>query len=183
MKNFWKIKIFIILFLITLMSFWVSAAYNNWTYENLKIILVNRLEKQFKSDLSEQDLEKIVQIVDKELKTYWIDDEFDKENQLLQENLKKYIMVFLAILYAFLYCLTIKQILVEHHLVSSASFLGFSLTNFGLWLSNWFYIWSMWYFTAFFMGATTVILNEIIKRKLVNWELIPKIPKRRATDK
>ncbi len=99
-----------------------------------------------------------------------------KNNPIFIKNL---IIILLAILYAFLYLLTIRQIVIEYHLASSISFLWFAITNFWLAISNWFNIWSLWYFTAFVMWTITVILNETIKRKIIKWELSPKIPKKK----
>ncbi len=101
--------------------------------------------------------------------------EIKKDSSIFYKNL---IIILLAILYSFLYLLTIRQIVIEYHLASSLSFLWFAITNFWLAISNWFNIWSLWYFTAFIMWTITVISNEIIKRKIIKWELSPKIPKK-----
>lgn len=177
--KFWKIKILVILLLFILMWVWISLAQDNWNYLNFKTNLSNEI-KNWNISLSIKDSEKIVQIVDKELVKYWINKEFDLK--INNDDYKNIITIFLAILYAFLYTLTIKQIIIEYHLISSASFIGFSITNFWLWISSGFHIWSLWYFIAFIMWAITVILNEIIKRKLISWELKTKIPRRRFDD-
>lgn len=88
---------------------------------------------------------------------------------------KDIIWILLALLYAYLYSLTIRKIVNDCHNVSSISFAWFAITNLWLWFFNWFHIWSLWYFTAFVMWSITVIVNEIIKRKISKWKATPKI--------
>ena len=93
---------------------------------------------------------------------------------MILEN-KEIISILLALLYAYLYSLTIRKIIKDCHNVSSISFAWFALTNLWLGISNWFHIGSFGYFTAFVMWIVTVIVNEVVKWKINNWKAIPKI--------
>jgi len=84
----------------------------------------------------------------------------------------------LALLYAYLYSLTIRNIIKDCHNVSSISFGWFAITNFWLAISNWYHIGSLGYFTAFIMWTITVIINEIVKRRIKKWKATPKNFKR-----
>lgn len=91
---------------------------------------------------------------------------------------KEIISLLLALLYAYLYSLTIRNIIKDCHNVSSVSFAWFAITNLWLAISNWCHIGSLGYFTAFVMGTITVGVNEIVKRRISKWKATPKNFKR-----